>query len=227
MENLGIFPLLQGMSEDQLKTFGERCIWRNYEVGETIIDHHDSSNDVRFIATGTVRIVVRMLGGREVILNDYEAGDFFGELAAIDGGDRSASVSAITRTHICIMPQATFQQVCREAPDVAWKLMNHLTGMIRTLSDRLSEFSFLKAKHRLYAELLRLSRERVGHEGQRIISPAPVQSDIADRISSRREIVSRDMKELERMGILLRERGGLVILDPERLSRLAADGWLS
>ena len=110
------------------------------------------------------------------------------------------------------------------------QVMQHLAAMVRMLSERLSEFSFLKAKHRLFAELLRLSRERKGigaQPGQRIISPAPVQSDIADRISSRREIVSREMKELERQGILERTRGGLVILDPDKLSRLAAEGWLS
>ena len=68
-----------------------------------IIDHLEMSNDVRFIAHGTVRIVVRMLEGREVIFNDLEAGQFFGELAAIDNGPRSANASAHTNVQICIM----------------------------------------------------------------------------------------------------------------------------
>ncbi|MGI9356103.1 MAG: helix-turn-helix domain-containing protein, partial [Rhizobiaceae bacterium] len=61
----------------------------------------------------------------------------------------------------------------------------------------------------------------------RIISPALPQAEIADRISSRREIVSREMKDLERLGVLDRERGGLVITDPKELKRLAAEGWTS
>lgn len=234
MDNLSSFPLLSGMTEKQQSDFGNRCVWRTYEAGEMIIDHHEKSTDIRFIASGTVRVVVRMMEGREVIFNDHVAGDFFGEIAAIDGGERSANVSAVVRSRICIMPQSVFKQITEEVPEVAWRVMNHLVGHVRRLSDRLSEFSFLKAKHRLYAELLRLSRERTSalangsdHEGQRIISPSPLQSDIADRISSRREIVSREMKELERQGILERTRGGLVILKPDVLGNLAAEGWMS
>ncbi len=234
MDTLDDFPLLAGMDEKQKKEFGGRCVWRTYDAGEMIIDHQERSTDIRFISFGSVRVVVRMIEGREVIFNDHGPGEFFGEIAAIDGGERSANVSAITKTRLCIMPQSVFKELSEEVPEISWRMMNHLVDHVRRLSYRLSEFSFLKAKHRLYAELLRQSRERQGVanrdgfcEGQRIISPAPVQSDIADRISSRREIVSREMKELERQGILERTRGGLVILKPELLRNMAAEGWLS
>jgi len=227
MENLKQFPITSGMTDSQIEIFSQLCSWRSYEAGELIIDHLEPSNDVRFIASGSVRIVVRMVEGREVIFNDFSSGQFFGELSAIDNGIRSANVSAINRTRLCIMPQQAFERLCKEVPDVGWKVMQHLVALVRTLSDRLSEFTFLKAKHRLYAELLRLSRVREANREQRIISPAPPQAEIADRISSRREIVSREMKDLERQGLLSRERGGLVIIDPDRLGKLAAEGWLS
>ena len=228
MDSLDQFPLLKGMSDAQLKTFGERCLWRNYEAGETIIDHQEMSKEIRFIIHGEVRALVRMVEGREVILNEHGTGDYFGHLAAIDDGPRSASVVALSNCRICIMPKAVFQEIVETVPEIAWRVMNSLADDIRRLSHRLSEFSFLKAKYRLYAELLRLSRPRSGsaaHANHKIISPAPLQSDIADRISSRREIVSRDMKELERMGILERTRGGLVILKPDLLADMEAQGW--
>ncbi|MDD9910118.1 MAG: Crp/Fnr family transcriptional regulator [Ahrensia sp.] len=227
MDSLADFPLLAGLTEEQVERFNAQCVWKNYEPDELIIDHHESSTDVRFIVQGNVRIVVRMVEGREVILNDYGAGQFFGELAAIDGGLRSANVTATVKTRLCFMPQSVFQAICFESPDVSWAMMNHLVGHVRRLSNRLAEFSFLKAKHRLYAELLRLSRPRSGRRDQRIISPALPQAEIADRISSRREIVSREMKALERRGILERSRGGLVICEPQQLKRLAAEGWTS
>ena len=227
MDSLADFPLLAGLTKEQITRYDSQCVWKNYEPNELIIDHHESSVDVRFISQGSVRIVVRMMEGREVILNDFGPGQYFGELAAIDGGLRSANVTATVKTRLCFMPQPVFKAICEEAPDVSWGLMQYLVSIIRRLSDRLAEFSFLKAKHRLYAELLRLSRKRAGHPDQRIISPAPPQAEIADRISSRREIVSREMKDLERMGVLERERGGLVITDPKELTRLAAEGWTS
>ena len=227
MDSLGQFPIFSAIEDETMERFNKLCSWRVYDAGELIIDHLESTNDVRFIATGTVRIVVRMQEGREVIFNDFTAGQFFGELSAIDNGIRSANVSAVTRANICIMPQSIFKTLCHEEPSVSWEVMQQLAKLIRNLSERLSEFTFLKAKHRLYAELLRLSKVREINREQRIISPAPPQAEIADRISSRREIVSREMKELERQGLLSRERGGLVILDPEKLGLLAAEGWLS
>ena len=231
MHDLRAFALFDGIDESQMAPFWDRCRLSTYDAGEMIIDHKEPSHDVRFILQGTVRIVVRMLEGREVIFNDLDSGTFFGELSAIDGGPRSANVTALTRVKIGVMPQAVFEEMCRSVPELSWRVMGQLAGMVRNLSDRLSEFSFLKAKHRLYAVLLRLSKERIvaGERNgtQRIISPSPRQSDIADRISSRREIVSREMKELERMGIMERTRGGLVILKPDLLSNLAAEGWLS
>lgn len=226
MQHLALLPLFADLPQNILTSYDSRCHWRIYEDGETIIDHKEASNDVRFIVSGTVRIIVRMMEGREVIFNDLESGGFFGELSAIDGGTRSASVSARAKTCICTMPQVVFEELAKNHPDIAWRVMQHLTKMIRHLSSRLQEFSFLKAKHRLYAELLRQSKPR-GDSKQRIISPSPLQSDIADRISSRREIVSREMKDLERKGILERTRGGLVILDVTKLGNMAAEGWMS
>ena len=225
MQSMAQFPILSEMNEAQLRKFDDRCNWISYDPGEMIIDHMEPSHDVRFIASGSVRIVVRMMEGREVIFNDFKTGQFFGQLSAIDGGNRSANVTALTRTSLCIMPRATFKDLCLEVPVVGWHVMEHLVELVRALSDRLAEFTFLKAKHRLYLGLLRQSKPRDGHPGQRIISPMPSQTEIADRISSRREIVSRDMKELERQGILSRQRGGLVIIEPDALQRLAEEGW--
>ena len=225
MDTLRAFSLFEELSEEQAEKFGRRCRWHDYTAGEMIIDHNDDSNEVRLIQSGEVRVVVRMLEGREVILNDHGPGTFFGELAAIDGQARSANVTALTNTRMCIVPAAVFKEITLEVPEVAWNVMSKLTALVRSLSDRLSEFTFLQAKHRIFSELLRMSKERKGHEGHRIISPPPIQKDIADRVSSRREVVSREMKTLERDGILEKTRGGLVIVDVDELKRRASEGW--
>lgn len=121
------------------------------------------------------------------------------------------------------MPQIVFRQVCLEAPDVGWLAMRKLVALVRNLSDRLSEFTFLQAKHRIRAELLRSSKPRAGHDGQRIVSPPPIQRDIADRVSSRHEVVSREMKTLERDNIIEKTKGGLIILQVDELRRRASE----
>jgi DNA-binding transcriptional regulator YhcF (GntR family) len=70
---------------------------------------------------------------------------------------------------------------------------------------------------------LRLSRPRMGKEGQRIVSPPPLQRELADRISTQREVVTRELASLARKGIIEKTRGGLVLLEPDRLHGLIAE----
>lgn len=226
MPGLNTLALFAQMDAATLARYEKRCVRRAFSRGQMIIDQEEVSRDVRFITKGHVRIVARVAEGREVIFNDFGPGQFFGELAAIDGGVRSASVSAQSDVTLWTMPHTVFRELCHECPEVCWGVMEHMAKVVRLLSERLSEFTFLKARHRLYAELLRLSRDGDA-DNERLITPKPKQGDIADRISSRREIVSREMKELERAGIIKKVPGGLLIARPEDLSRLAAQGWLN
>lgn len=222
--DLRSIPPLAGLDPDTAERLGARCQYVTYEPGETILDHADPSTDVRFVMTGDVRVLVRVTEGREYIMNDAGPGDFFGELSAIDGGGRSASVVAVTRVRCCLMPAPVFRDLVDADADVRWSIMERLTRLIRRLSDKLAEYSFLQAKHRVYIELMRLSQPRRGTD-ERVVTPPPVQRELADRIGSRREVVSRVLSEMERVGVLERTRGALVITDPERLEAMIRQGW--
>lgn len=223
MTSLRQFPLFDSLSDEQIQNLDQRCHWREFAPGEMIFDHNDTSNDVNFIASGEVRVIVRMIEGREFIFNDYMPGTFFGELSAIDGGQRSANVTALRRSVMCIMPANVFQDIAKKNPDVAWRVMEKMAALIRMLSIRLSEFTFLQAKQRICAELLRSAKPRKGHDGELIISPPPIQRDIADKVSSRREVVSRELKLLERDLIVKKSRGGLIIMRAGELRRRASE----
>jgi CRP-like cAMP-binding protein len=98
--------------------------------------------------------------------------------------------------------------------------MKMLADRVRTLNQRLGEYAFLTAKQRLCAELLRLSRPRMGNEKQRIVSPPPLQRELADRISTQREVVTRELATLSRKSIIEKTRGGLVLVEPDRLNAI-------
>ena len=223
--SLSRIELLASLSGAELEALAQQCVFRTYEAGETIFEIGDEARDVRFVIAGQARVLVSMMEGREVIFNDHGPGEMFGELGVVDGGARSASVVAQTRSQIAAMSDGVFRRLCHAHPKVGWAMLEHMSSHVRRLSNRLSEFSFLKARHRIHSELLRLSRPRGGDSEERIITPVPRQTDIADRIASRREIVSREMKALEREGLLRRERGGLVIVQPREIERLLREGW--
>lgn len=225
MDQLTNIPLFEELDSELSEKYSARCIWREYSANELVIDHKDQSDDVRFVLTGLVRIIIRVSAGREVILNDARPGDFFGELSAIDGSARSANVTAITRSRMCIVPASVFMEILDVSPSANRIVLRKMASDIRRLSNRLSEYSFLQARHRLYAELIRLSGPRSGHPGQRSISPPPIQREIADRIASRREVVSREMKSLERDGCIEKTRGALILTNVDEINRRITEGW--
>lgn len=199
-----------------LRRHEARAVWLTAEAGRLILDFDDPSDDVFFVLTGSVRIAVRTPGGRELILQDVTRGGFFGEMAAIDGASRSASVAALHRSRICRVPGPVFMAILAEAPALSRRMMQLLTARIREANARMLELSSLDIRHRLYAELLRAAGPP-GGDGGRSISPPPVQQILAQRIGARREPVSREVARLLREGVLARSRGALVIRRPAAL----------
>ncbi len=219
MADFSGIPLLEGLPEAMGARAAPRCRWRHFEAHELIVDYGDESNDVIFIISGQVRVLMSSAYGRHVILNHLDKGDFFGEMSAIDGRSRSASVIALYNSEVCVMPGEVFMEIATTIPAVAKRTMEKLTERVRTINERLAEQAFLTARQRLCAELLRQSRPRAGHPGQRIVSPPPIQEDLANLISSRREVVSRELSALTKDGVIERSRGGLILSDVEELSR--------
>lgn len=220
-ESLATIEFFRTLPADRLRRYEGRALWLSAEAGQLILDFDDPSNDVFFVLSGGVRIAVRTPGGRELILQDVQAGGFFGEMAAIDGASRSASVTALHRSRICRMPGALFMIILAESPELSRRMMQMLTARIRETNSRMLELTSLDIRHRLYAELLR-SAGPAASDGSRSITPPPVQQILAQRIGARREPVSREIARLLREGILARSRGALIIRRPMVLKEAVA-----
>jgi len=187
-----------------------------YEPGALVLDFDDVSTDVFFVDSGSVRVVVRNAGGREMILGDLKSDAMFGEMAAIDDAPRSANITALNRSVVSRMSGSDFKAMAAEVPLVALRVMRVLTARIRLGNERLLELATLSLRHRLYAELLREARARPGTD-ELVISPPPLQHVLAARIGGRREAVSREMADMIRQGRLRRSASALVIARPADL----------
>jgi CRP/FNR family transcriptional regulator, cyclic AMP receptor protein len=217
LAKIGLFRSLEPGAIRQLDT---QCSWRRAAANEWIVDYQDASNDVFFVVSGAVRVKIQAVSGREVLLREIEAGEFFGELAAIDGQARSAGIVAATDVTVARMPASVFRKTVHAHSDVCDQLLALLAGQIRMLANRVNEFTNLDVRHRIYAELLRLSRPEPGKTGRALISPPPVHAEIAARVSTRREAVAREFKTLERSGLIERRRGAIVLTNASRLRQL-------
>jgi CRP/FNR family transcriptional regulator, cyclic AMP receptor protein len=223
MQTLARIAFFKDATDIELERFDRACHWRRYDPDEVVVDFEDSTTDVYFIVTGEVRVLVRTINGKEVIFGEMRAGQFFGELTAIDGAKRSANVTALTRCELCVVPGAVFREIMHASPIITDKIMRLLTGRIRELNLRLTEHALLDLKHRLYSELLRLSAPRNSHEGERVVTPPPYHHVLAARIGCRREQVTRELSALANEGIVERTRGAFVIHKPQVLEERIAD----
>jgi CRP/FNR family transcriptional regulator, cyclic AMP receptor protein len=216
---LSQIPLFKNLDESALRSYDGRVRWAKFEENELVIDYDDNSSDVYFMASGQVRVLYRTITGKEVILGELGVGQFFGELSAIDGIGRSANVTALNRSQMCIMSAAIFMELVTHNASVCRQILTIMATRIRFLNTRLAEHSFLQTKHRLYAELIRLSQPRSGHPGQRVVSPPPFHHDLAARIGCRREAVSRELSALDKEGLVTKTRGALALLNPDELNK--------
>ena len=215
--------LLSELTEDEIEIVEKSCRWKTYGPGEQIIDQHSESQDIYFVVNGRVRVVNYSLSGREITFDDLEPGSHFGELAAIDGLPRSASVMVLSETRISSLPAEQFKNIILQHPKIALKLMKHLAHLVRTSTSRIMDLSTLGANNRIHADLLRLARKVTEDDMTATITPIPVHSDVASRVSTTRETVARVMNDLARKDILVRQKTSLLIKDLERLEDMVED----
>jgi CRP/FNR family transcriptional regulator, cyclic AMP receptor protein len=220
-ETLARIPLFRSLDGEAVRRLDSQCVWRRAKAKEWVLDYKDGGAELYFVSQGHVRVLIRTPAGKESILRDIRSGEYFGELAAIDGRPRSAGIAAVTDSVIARMPPAIFRGVVHAYPDVCDQLLVLLACQIRMLANRINEYGTLDARTRIYAELLRLAR--TGQSGEAIISPPPTHAELAARVSSHREAVTRELNNLTRAGLLGRRRGALVLLDPAHLASIVAE----
>ena len=214
--------LLAGLPAAALDELATRCAWRTYRAGQHVISRASRDRDLYLVVSGTVRVTTYAASGRQTTFRDVDAGDWFGELAAIDGHPRSADVVAVADALLASMAPGVFWKLLRDQPTVAERLLARMSGLVRQLSERLVDLSTLDVQNRLIVELLGLARAGRVEGNVAFIDPAPKHADLASRVSTYREQVTRELASLARTGILERAGGALVVRDLARLARLAA-----
>jgi CRP-like cAMP-binding protein len=220
ISSLRRLPILAGLSDAAVERVAQSCLWRQHGAGEQIVGYQEPSTDVYFLLAGKARAIMYSAEGKAVIFVDLQPGMIFGEIAAIDRKPRSASIEALEPCTIASLSASRFEDLLLREPSVALAALRHVTADVRRLSERVFEFSTLAVQNRIHAELLRLAGEAVQGNDTVLLSPAPSLSEVADRISTHREAVSREISRLTAMGLLRREGGNLRITDLEKLAGL-------
>ena len=221
MAVLGSIFLFSDVPADAVEGIEKRAIWRDFEAGEPVFETDGPNIHVYFIVSGVVRILRDIGPDREVVLADLKPGHFFGELAAIDGGERSARAIALEAAQLAALDRATFKDVMTTYPQVTERIMLHMAGIIRAMDHRVTQMSSLSDGQRVMSELIRMSRPDPQREGGYYIPDLPSHREIAGWAGTNRDSVARTIGELTRMGVVERRSLSLMVKDWLKLQVVA------
>lgn len=209
MDDLARFPLFRPFTAEALAALAAAARWRAAEPGEILVEPGAPAREVVFIADGVARIILHGAAGREIILNELRHGEFFGEVAALDGGPSALGLVALTAARVCVVPAAPFLAAALSTPEASHEVMRMLAAQLREREARLMELMLLPVRPRLIALLLRMSRP--GEGGGLVVAPARPHHELAARIGTRREVVTRILGALAREGLAAPGPEGLVL----------------
>jgi CRP/FNR family transcriptional regulator, cyclic AMP receptor protein len=130
-QSLARIPIFKRLEPHELEHLAEEVDQVNFKAGETIFNEHDRGDSLYVVETGAVRIWVFDDDVKEVTLAELKPGDFFGELAVLDRGERSSSATAIVDTHLHRLSSDDFQQFLMEHPDVSIDVICEIAARMR------------------------------------------------------------------------------------------------
>lgn len=213
--------LFSELTPEELAEVHGVCQWQTFASGDEIFSKSTESRDVFLVVAGRVRIVNFSLTGREVAYAEIGAGACFGELSAIDGKPRSASIVALEDCVMASLAPDDFLNILRKHSDVGLKILQKLASMVRSADERIMDLATLSAYQRVYRKLLDLARPDPVRPDSWLIYPLPTQAKIAAQASTTRETVARVLGQLGTEEIVERKGKTLYVRDMEQLSILA------
>ncbi|MFO1202281.1 MAG: Crp/Fnr family transcriptional regulator [Tabrizicola sp.] len=211
-------PLFHGLTPADFAGIDVPCTERRLRPWEILFHQNDPSRDVHFLLSGTLIALYWTADGREVIFTRFGLGDHFGELAALDDGDRSLAVVARSEASVLTLPGATFRALFDRVPTLRWRITQGLVSRIRALTARNLELTTYSVEQRVASYLFGLAVDRGQLRAGGLIEDAPTHAEIAATIGSNREMVSRIMSGLARKGAIRTARQRIELLDPRVLT---------
>ena len=215
-------PLFAGLRTQQREKLAQHAVARAAKRDEVLFVEGDDCQGLYVVFSGALRIFKQSPQGREQVLTIERAGTVVAELPVFDGGPYPASCRVMEPSLLLFISKLDFRRTCREDPEVALRVLASVGRRLRRLVTMIEELSFLTVRSRLAALLLQLARAQADAASQPAALRVPLHithQEIAARIGTVRELVSRNLSRLEAEGIIRLDGRAFVIQDWQRLEQ--------
>lgn len=216
-DRLRAIPVFASLDDETLRGIAAFATESSVPAGKHLVKEGDYAYEFMAIEEGEADV---MKGGAKVAT--LGPGDFFGELALLDGAPHSATVVAIEPTEVLVLRRDVFEGLIDTDRGLRIALLAGLAGELRRLTGHVEELHFLDLPGRLASRLVRLAREQSPGATGEVTLPWPyTQSDLAAMIGGTRQTVNRLLADFAEQQLILQEKDVLIIPDLERLARAA------
>jgi CRP/FNR family transcriptional regulator/CRP/FNR family cyclic AMP-dependent transcriptional regulator len=211
-ELLRAVPIFSELTDQDITSLARHAIRRRYPKDAVIFFENEEGDFFFMILEGRIKVTILGDDGREVILSMLGQGDFFGEMALLDNEPRSATAIAVEESELLSLHRNDFQAVLSDNRSIMGALIRILTARLRRANHQISTLALLDVYGRVARVIVDMARE----EGKRlkdgrIAFRRATHQEIANRIGTTRETVTRMLKDLERQGLIQMQGREMVV----------------
>jgi CRP/FNR family transcriptional regulator, cyclic AMP receptor protein len=193
---------------DALQALAASAVVRRYPKNAVLINEGEQGDTLFIVLSGRLKVYASNEAGKEIVIDFHGPGECVGEMS-IDGSPRSASVVTTEASTCAIVSREHFREFIRERPDFAMYLIGKLIERARRATDNVKSLALSDVYGRLVRLLNGLARDV---EGRMVVSERFTQQEMAERVGSSRDMITRLMKDLVAGGYLAVEDRSIVIL---------------
>ena len=189
--------------------------------GQTLLLQGDAGDSLIILLTGNTRVTMVAQNGREITLDYGNPGSVLGEISVIDGGQRTASVIALSDGHYLRLTRHAFEAFVAHQPAIAWRFMKELARRLRQTNATIESDRAFASGPRLARFLQRLTL-RDSKDGRLRLELS--QSELGSFAGMSRENINRQLNSWAESGVIALEHGQIRVLDAHFLSEIAETG---
>ena len=222
---LGECVLFRGLNPKERADLAARARMRNFSAGETIFLMGASGDSMMAVLDGNVRISVPSPEGKEIVLAIIQPGEVFGEIAVLDGKERTAEATAMTDCTLAVLERRDVMAFLESNPTGWPRLVDLLCARLRHSDRQIAEMAFLQLPVRLAKALLRMADMAAGLAGARAGARIRLtQRELGNIVGMTRESVNKCLREWQRKGIIRVDDNAIVIVKRDELEEVAHTG---
>jgi CRP-like cAMP-binding protein len=210
--------IFSGLSVEDWADIASRAVQINFAKGKELLVQGDPGDMMLILTEGTARVSMLTAGGREIVLAYAEPGAVLGEIALLDGGERTASVTATSAGSALQLGRNALRDFVTSHPDFAWSLMQQLARRLRTADQTIESDRAYASGPRLARYLKRLIRKDSVETTHRVELS---QTELGNFAGMSREHINRQLRSWEESGVISLEQGRVRVLDTDMLEDIS------